>query len=140
MRTLLIVDDNESVLRTLEFVLSESGNRVRSALSGSAAVEIARSETIDAALVDLHMPVMDGFQTCSALLAQAHEGGRPLHVWLMTGGFSSAAEKRTVEIGAVALLAKPFSHVDFLASVEQRCAEPPKPPLAAPMSTCSPMV
>ena len=139
MRTLLIADDNDSVLRTLECFLGHSGFRVLPAPSGTAALEIARMEPIDAALIDLHMPGLDGFQTCSALQVQAREHSRTLPVWLMTGAFTQAAEKRGAELGAVAVLSKPFNCQDFVASVEKRWAEPAMPVSAtSPMPTVSP--
>jgi CheY-like chemotaxis protein len=124
MHTILVVDDNESVLCTMAFVLEQRGYRVRTAPSGMKALEIARSAPVAAALVDVHMPGMDGFQTCTALLTHAHENARVLPVWLMTGGFTREAEKRAVEVGALALLSKPFEILDFVSSLEKRCADP----------------
>mgnify|MGYP001594457051 CR=1 FL=1 len=64
MRTRQIKDDHKSVVRTV-FVLNQRGYRVLLTSSGSAALEIIRTDSVDGALVDLHMPVMDGFQTCA---------------------------------------------------------------------------
>lgn len=136
MRTLLITDDHESVLRTLEYVLSAHGYRTLLASSGKAAIETCQGEVVDAALVDLHMPGMDGFQTCTALIAQACEQGRTLPVWLMTAASSSAARSRALEVGAVTLLGKPFDCDEFVSCIEKHFAAPltgPRP-LSSPVT------
>ncbi|HYD83233.1 MAG TPA: response regulator [Opitutus sp.] len=108
--SLLLVDDQDTVLRVLEYVFTHKGHRVLTANSGKAALELLRKEPVDAAVIDMHMPEMDGFQTAEALLTLARERGDRLRVWMMTGAFSTAAQKRAQEIGAVALLAKPFDY------------------------------
>lgn len=60
MRTLLIIDDQPSVLQTLDYVFSLHGYRTLLASSGEAGLELAANQSFDAALVDLHMPGMDG--------------------------------------------------------------------------------
>jgi DNA-binding response OmpR family regulator len=120
MRTLLITDDQEGVLVALDYVLSQRGYRTLLAKSGAAAVGIAQTEMIDAALVDLHMPGMDGFAVCRSVAAIAAERGRAIPVWVMTAAFTSEAAAKAAECGAIALLKKPFDVDVFLADVE-RC-------------------
>lgn len=117
--TLLLVDDNETVLRVLEYIFTRHGHRVLLAKSGAKALEVFATEAVDVALVDVNMPGLDGFQTVAALLAAARERGRGLRAWLMTGAFSTAAEKRAREIGAVTLLSKPFDNAAFLAGLQR---------------------
>ncbi len=112
--TLLIVDDQDTVLRVLEYVFTSRGHRVLTARSGAAAVELLRNGQAQAALIDMHMPEMDGFQTTEALLELARQRGDNLRVWMMTGAFSTMAQKRAREVGAVTLLAKPFDFTAFL--------------------------
>lgn len=115
--TLLLVDDQDTVLRVLEYVFTSRGHRVLTARSGAAAVELLRNGQAHAALIDMHMPEMDGFQTTEALLDLAQQRGDKLRVWMMTGAFSTMAQKRAREVGAVALLAKPFDFSAFLAEL-----------------------
>lgn len=114
MRTLLIVDDHDSVLRTLEYVMSLHGYNAVLAGSGKGAIAACERATIDAALVDLHMPGMDGFQTCAALLTQARVQGCTLPVWLMSAAATGAAKVRAAEVGAVDFLSKPFDCAEFI--------------------------
>ena len=119
MRTLLITDDQEGVLQALDCVLTHYGYQTVLTKSGAAALELARSQNIDAALVDLHMPGMDGVAVCSSLCAFAVERGRALPVWIMTGAFTTAAATRAVEAGAVRLLKKPFDFGALLDELEK---------------------
>jgi DNA-binding response OmpR family regulator len=120
MRTLLIIDDQEGVLLTLDYVFTQRGYRTLLAKSGAAAVGIAQTEMIDAALVDLHMPEMDGLAVCRSVAAIAAERGRAIPVWVMTAAFTSEAAAKAAECGAIALLKKSFDVDAFLADVE-RC-------------------
>lgn len=106
MRTLLVVDDRESVRQILSFWCERPGWRVTTAGSGAAALERCARERVDAALIDVYMPGLDGFQTCAALQVQMQETGRGFPVWMMTAAASDAARRRAAEVGAVALLDK----------------------------------
>lgn len=121
MRTLLIVDDHESVLHTLGYVFGLRGYQVRLANSGPAGITLAASECVDAALVDLHMPGMDGFSVCRALREQAIAAGRDVPVFMMTAAHTAAAATKAADAGAVTLLKKPFDHEEFLMAVERYC-------------------
>lgn len=124
MRTLLVVDDTESVRISLEFILAELGYRVLTAASGLAAIGMLDFEPIDGALIDLHMPVMDGFATCDALKARAAQLGCSLPVWFMTGAFTREFERRCAAVGGLALLRKPFDLDTAAASIAAGLAPP----------------
>ncbi len=131
MRTLLITDDHESVLHTLHYVLSLRGYRTLLASSGAAALDIAAKETFDAALIDLHMPAMDGFAVCRALRERAIPTGGIVPIFIMTAAYMPAMAARAAEAGAVALLKKPFDCDELVKDVERYCAgESPIPPLS----------
>lgn len=130
MRTLLIVDDQASVRITLQYTLGLAGYRTLGADSGATALAAAENEQIDGALIDVHMPVMNGFDTTRRLREQATARGRELRVWLMTGAPNGAVERRRIELGALGLFDKPFDHDDLLARLE-RGFSAPLPPLPA---------
>ncbi len=121
---MLIIDDQQAVRTSLEYVLGVAGYRVLSAESGPAAMALAEREPIDGALIDVHMPVMNGFDTCVGLQALATSLGRDLRVWFMTGGFTSGVVRRGAELGALGVFAKPFDFSAFLARLEDGFASP----------------
>ena len=117
MRTLLIVDDHRSVLQALEFVLARDELRIVLAESGHAALACVEREALDAALVDLHMPVMDGLALTRALKEHAAKSGRALPIWVMTAAHTAAAAEHARTAGAQALLKKPFDSEAFRAEL-----------------------
>ena len=121
MRTLLIVDDQEGVLHSLHFVFSERGYRTVVAKSGPAALALASAEKLDAGLVDLHMPGMDGVTVCSSLRA----AGQTLPLWIMTAACAREAESKAREIGVIAVLRKPFDIDEFTSALEAHWAALP---------------
>jgi CheY-like chemotaxis protein len=107
-RTILIVDDQRSVLVSLEYLLELMGYRALTAESGSAGIALAEKETIDGALIDIHMPVMDGFEVCVRLKALVKTNGHPFKIWFMSAALSGKLKRRAFELGAIGALAKPF--------------------------------
>ena len=57
----LIVDDSEDIREMFRFILGESGYRVVMAVNGQEAISLARTECPDLILMDLSMPVLDGY-------------------------------------------------------------------------------
>ena len=124
-RTMLIVDDQQSVRTTLDYLLGFDGYRVLTAESGTAAIALAERERIDGAMIDVHMPVMDGFAACERLQAITQALGRPLKVWFMSGAVSGALRRRSVELGALGVFSKPFDPADLSSRLEAGFLPPP---------------
>jgi CheY-like chemotaxis protein len=120
MPTLLIIDDNESVRESLKHVFSRYGYTVVVAESGEAGLGLYAKGGIDAALVDINMPGMNGVETCRLLHTEARGSGREIFVWLMTGAIGSLIEGRGLEAGALAVLHKPFNMAEFVRDLDQR--------------------
>lgn len=126
-RTLLVIDDNKSVRDSLAFLLERFGYSVFAAEDGPTGIAIAERERIDAALVDVHMPGMNGITACRLLREQAERLGREIAVWLMTGAWTSEVERAGREAGALLLLQKPFDISDLLRRIEAQVGAPPRP-------------
>lgn len=138
MRTLLIIDDQPSVLQTLDYVFSLHGYRTLLASSGEAGLELAANQSFDAALVDLHMPGMDGLSVCRGLRERAIAARSDARVWMMTAAHTSAMVTKAAEAGAIELLKKPFDCEAFLQAVEDYCGgRRPLPPMVPPGASAS---
>lgn len=105
--TLLIVDDQPSVLVTLRFVL-DGVYRVVTADSGEKAVAALADHAIDGAIIDLHMPGISGIETCQRLLTQAASASRSPRVWIMSAAATAEARRSASEAGATGFFSKPF--------------------------------
>lgn len=125
MRTLLAVDDNESVLAVLDLLLSPQGYSIVRAASGTRALALATETQIDGAIIDIHMPVMNGFEVCRVLRERATAGGHDLPVWLITGAYSREAVERAKQVGALDVFQKPFDFAAVLLALESGFNRPP---------------
>jgi DNA-binding response OmpR family regulator len=65
--TILVIDDEDIMREILEALLTRAGYQVRLAASGEAGLELARTTTFDAAIVDVMMPGMDGIAVLQEL-------------------------------------------------------------------------
>jgi nitrogen-specific signal transduction histidine kinase len=104
-RTVLVIDDEEMILRLTRRLLEGLGHTVLTAPSGAEAVEIASSRPgpIDIALLDLNLPGVD-----SAALYQSLMDARPqMKVIICSGELGSSAEP-LLRAGAASFLSKPF--------------------------------
>ena len=108
MATILVVDDDALVRRALGTALERAGHVVLTAENGLEGARLTREEAIDLAVVDIHMPEMDGLE----LLVQLRATAPALPVIVMSGGDQTrdlALLEDVKLLGATAALAKPFS-------------------------------
>jgi len=103
--SLLCVDDDERVLSSLKRVFFEEPYDVHCATSGNAAVNLLARERVDAALIDLRMPVMDGL----ALLKQIRTSWPQVMCIMMTGDGGVREAVEAMQLGALDFLEKPFT-------------------------------
>jgi DNA-binding response OmpR family regulator len=122
-RTFLVIDDNESVRESLKFLLLRRGYAVLVAEDGYEALRIASVNPIDAAMVDVNMPGMNGIEVCRALRERAASAGRDIAIWMMTGGRSPELVKMAREAGALDLLGKPFDLPSLYRRFEEQFAK-----------------
>ena len=128
MMTILVVDDHEGVRVTLELMLTRAGYRVLSADSGSCAIMLASTEAIDAALIDVHMPGMTGFECLRLILQNRDPLQSRLPSWFITGALTPEINRAAVEIGAMGVLQKPFEHAELVDVIRSGLALSSQPP------------
>jgi CheY-like chemotaxis protein len=117
-KKILVVDDNEIILKTISLKLQGAGYQVVTALDGSEAVAAARKEKPDLILLDVSFPPdvggveWDGFR----IMEWFHrmEAVKKTPVIIITGGEDSENKDRAVSGGAVAFFHKPIDHDDLL--------------------------
>ena len=115
---ILLVDDNEDAVRSLEKLLTALGYDARATTSGEGALAEGASFEPDVILLDLGMPEMDGFETAAAIRAQAW--GRDVRVIALTGWGQQEDFRRTREAGFAAHLVKPLKTYDLLQILQNR--------------------
>jgi len=101
---LLIVDDEVKFLESISKRLEMRGFDVTTASNGQAAIDIAREEKYDLALLDLKMPGLDGKQVLE-ILKKEHKF---LEVVILTGHGSYESAVECTQLGAFGYLPKPY--------------------------------
>jgi len=113
----LVVDDDRLLLRLIEINLGKTGIEVLLADSGREALRIAREERPDVILLDIMMPVMDGYQVMEELKATRET--RDIPVIMLTARSGREDRMRCEEMGVAAYLTKPFSLEELRGTVRR---------------------
>ena len=114
---ILVVDDEVYILHILEFSLGAEGFQVITANNGELAVERAIQEQPDLIVLDIMMPVLDGYETCRRLKRQAETKDIP--VILLTAKGREADKRLGYEVGAIDYIIKPFSPGRLIGRIEE---------------------
>lgn len=115
---ILIVDDDEIILQSIEAILTDEDYQVIVASNGEEGLELARRHAPSLILLDMKMPIMDGW----AFAAAYREQPAP-HAPIVVMTAARDSKSRAAEIGADAYLAKPFD-LDALLEVVRLYATP----------------
>ena len=109
----LVVADDPSILDTVTSILTSEGFEVMAASGGHQALSMLHSWHPTLVLLDMRMPVMDGWAVARAM----RETGSKIPIVVMTA--AESAKRWADEIGAAGHLAKPFALDELLACVEE---------------------
>jgi diguanylate cyclase (GGDEF)-like protein len=116
MATALLVDDEEVNIYALKIILEARGYRCMTASNGPDALRIASEALPDVVILDIHMPVMDGYEVCRRLKEDPRT--RPIPVLFLTARHRDMEEViRGLDIGANDFVTKPFNPEELLARV-----------------------
>jgi len=105
-KRILIADDDPSIRRIVQIVLSHHGLTVITAEDGEDAFQKAITEKPDAILLDIRMPKMDGLELCSKL--KATETTAHIPVGFLTAEKELESYKQAQELGGMLYITKPF--------------------------------
>ena len=104
MRLVSIVDDDESLRRSVRNLLTSVGFQVETFVSAEAFLESIHRENTGCLVADLRMPGMTGLD----LLTHLATSGSRIPAVILTAHDDNEARRRTLEAGAIAFLGKPF--------------------------------
>ena len=114
--TILLVDDTPNNLQVLFSYLETAGYKVLLAEDGESALQIAQSQTPDLILLDVLMPDIDGFETCSRLKAQ--RSTKEIPVIFLTALSESVNKVQGFKLGGVDYITKPTEQEEVLARIQ----------------------
>ena len=103
---ILIVEDEESLLKLESILLTSKGYRVTAVSDGTAALKSVAGDRPDLVLLDIMMPGIDGFEVCRRIKSDPLTASIP--IVMLTAKKSTSDQTRGLEAGASAYVTKPF--------------------------------
>ncbi|WP_430886513.1 response regulator [Fusibacter sp. JL216-2] len=113
---ILIVDDNSKNLKVLSSILIKKEYKIRTAQNGLMALNSLKKRPVDLILLDINMPVMDGFELCQKL--KSIEAFSEIPIIFITALSSLDDKMKGFEMGAVDFITKPFMIEEVQARVK----------------------
>lgn len=116
MARVLVIDDEAAIADVLRMLLEFRGHEVITADDGSRGYATAQRQAPDVIVLDLMMPVMDGFTTLEAL--RSDERTATIPVVILSALSSNDVKQRCHDMGVRAILQKPYKPEDLLRAIE----------------------
>lgn len=113
-KTVLIVEDEKSIVDILRFNLQKEGYRTLEAYDGAAGLKLALEENPDLILLDLMLPAMNGFEVCKTI----RDKGYSTPVLIITAREAEKDKILGLDLGADDYITKPFSIRELMARVK----------------------
>jgi two-component system cell cycle response regulator DivK len=120
MKRVLVIEDNEQNLYLVTFILEKHGYEVLAAQDGKEGIDMAVSVKPDLILLDIQLPVMDGYAVARQLRTNADLSRIPIVAvtsYAMTGD-----REKTIEAGCNGYIEKPINPDTFMRQVEEHLA------------------
>jgi DNA-binding response OmpR family regulator len=127
-KTILVVEDEQTLRETLAYNLTREGYRVLDAGDGRTAIDVARSQRPDLVLLDLMLPEVDGFAVLRTIRQELQSS-----ILILTARDSEAEIVLGLELGADDYVTKPFALSALLARVKAVLRRGDRPGGAGPL-------
>jgi two-component system cell cycle response regulator DivK len=121
-RSILLIEDNEQNRYLLTFLLEKSGYEVLAVADGARGIETARAVVPDLILLDIQLPVMDGYAVARALRQNAALEQIPIVA--VTSYAMPGDREKALEAGCTGYIEKPINPDTFVAQMEQALSRP----------------
>jgi DNA-binding response OmpR family regulator len=115
-KKILVADDEPNILISLEFLLKREGYDVVIATNGAEALARVRAEKPDMAILDVMMPLRNGFEVCQDLRQDPEF--KDLRIMMLTAKGRDSEVSKGLGLGADVYMTKPFSTRELIARVK----------------------
>jgi DNA-binding response OmpR family regulator len=116
-KQVLIVDDEQNIAISVEFLMRREGFDVAVARDGEEGLAAIRASRPDLVLLDVMMPKLDGFQVCKAVRSDPQLAS--VRIVMLTAKGRQAEIEKGLSLGADAYIPKPFSTSELVAKVNE---------------------
>lgn len=116
-KQILIVDDEPSIIVALQFLMEQNGYKTIVAFSGEEAMEAVVRHHPDLILLDIMLPVVDGFEVCQRV--RENPDWKDIRIVMVTALGSEVNVTKGLDLGADAYITKPFSNAELVAKVKE---------------------
>lgn len=116
-KTILVIDDDQGLIKMLEIGLGSQGYTILSAVTGEGGLKIAGNKPVDLVLLDVILPKLKGRDVCAKL--KENKKTKNIPVIFLTAKSSSDDIKAELAAGAVAHITKPVDLAELVAKVLQ---------------------
>jgi two-component system phosphate regulon response regulator PhoB len=116
----LLAEDEPDIRLITSLSLEEAGYSVTVVNDGAAAVAAAHTDTFDVLLLDVMMPLLDGFAACTQIKANPHTRGLP--IIFLTAKSQEAEVQQGLALGAIGYIVKPFDVFELANQIENLLA------------------
>ncbi len=113
---ILIVEDDNDIIKMLEYNLNKEGFKILSSRNGEDALDAAKKEYPDLIILDLMLPGMDGFEVCKALRNNSKTAA--ISIIMLTAKSQESDKVIGLELGADDYITKPFSPKELIARIK----------------------
>ena len=120
-KRVLIAEDEENIVASIEFLMRGCGFETRVARDGGAAIDCLREFRPDLVVLDVMLPGRSGYEVCEYIRAQ----GAPTRVLMLTARGGSRDEARGFTAGADAWMTKPFATRELVSRARALLGEAP---------------
>ncbi|MBU6427451.1 MAG: response regulator transcription factor [Cyanobacteria bacterium REEB65] len=110
---ILVVDDEPSIVKSIQYSLEKEGYTVATAHDGQQAIEVARREKPNLVILDVMLPSLDGYEVCRQIRQEL-----PVPIIMLTAKGEEIDKVVGLEIGADEYVTKPFSLRELLARIK----------------------
>jgi DNA-binding response OmpR family regulator len=114
---ILIIDDDPTVLKLIQSVLTSNGYEAITAGEAPNGLELAMKQKHDLVILDVMMPIINGFNICR-MLKNEHDR-KHIPIIMLTSRSSDSDQKIGQEVGADAYVAKPFKTEELLGKIKE---------------------
>jgi twitching motility two-component system response regulator PilG len=116
-KKILIVEDEESLLKLESILLTSRGYEVKGVADGQAALDVVTTMKPDLVLLDIMLPEIDGFEVCRQI--KANEATKHIPVIMLTAKKSREDMAKGEQVGADWYITKPFKSAMVIETIQR---------------------